>query len=115
MIITRPKGEKPAPGTGWKRQEAPEGCKLLVHGITQETDSDDEDAKPAAKTAITAKPAAKPAATKEGSSDEDSSDKGEAPASKKTAPASVAKKVAAKEESYSDNNSSDEEEEKPAT
>ena len=115
MNIARPKGEKPAPGTGGKRQEAPEGCKLLVHGITQETDSDDEDAKPAAKTAIPAKPAAKPAATKESSSDEDSSDGEEAPASKKTAPASVAKKVAAKEESSSDNDSSDEEEEKPAT
>ena len=39
MNIARPKGEKPAPGTGGKRQEAPEGCKLFVHGITQETDN----------------------------------------------------------------------------
>merc|ERR1719431_2349122 len=31
MNIARPKGEKPAPGTGGKRQEAPEGCKLFVH------------------------------------------------------------------------------------
>ena len=35
MNIARPK----APGTGGKRQEAPEGCKLIVHGITQETDN----------------------------------------------------------------------------
>merc|ERR1719153_1755758 len=37
MNIARPKGEKPAPGTGGKRQQAPEGCKLFVHGVTQET------------------------------------------------------------------------------
>jgi len=30
---------KPAPGTGGKRQEADPGCKLLVHGITKETDN----------------------------------------------------------------------------
>ena len=35
MNIARPK----APGTGGRRQEAPEGCKLIVHGITQETDN----------------------------------------------------------------------------
>jgi len=39
MNIARPKGEKPAPGTGGKRQEAAPGCKLFVHGITQETDN----------------------------------------------------------------------------
>merc|ERR1711915_319620 len=41
MNIARPKGEKPAPGTGGKRQQAPEGCKLFVHGITQETNNYD--------------------------------------------------------------------------
>ena len=35
MNIARPKGEKPAPGTGGKRQQAAEGCKLFVHGVTQ--------------------------------------------------------------------------------
>ena len=35
MNIARPKGEKPPPGTGGKRLNAPEGCKLFVHGVTQ--------------------------------------------------------------------------------
>jgi len=38
MNIARPKGSAPAPGTGGKsRPEAPMGCKLFVHGVTQET------------------------------------------------------------------------------
>merc|ERR1719242_3020414 len=41
MNIGRPKGEKPAPGTGGKRQQAAEGCKLFVHGVTQETNNSD--------------------------------------------------------------------------
>merc|ERR1719219_790952 len=41
MNIARPKGEKPAPGTGGKRQQAADGCKLFVHGVTQETNNSD--------------------------------------------------------------------------
>jgi len=41
MNIARPKGEKPAPGTGGKRQQAADGCKLFVHGVTQETNNAD--------------------------------------------------------------------------
>merc|ERR1719361_3181936 len=41
MNIARPKGEKPAPGTGGKRQQAAEGCKLFVHGVNQETNNSD--------------------------------------------------------------------------
>jgi len=41
MNIARPKGEKPAPGTGGKRQQAADGCKLFVHGVTQEINNAD--------------------------------------------------------------------------
>merc|ERR1719403_16615 len=41
MNMARPKGEKPAPGTGGKRQQAADGCKLFVHGVTQEINNAD--------------------------------------------------------------------------
>ena len=41
MNIARPKGEKPAPGTGGKRQQAAEGCKLFVYGIGQHISNDE--------------------------------------------------------------------------